>query len=88
MVPETCPNCGADVPPRAKACPECGACDQTGWSAEAGEGGLGLPDPDFQYEEFVQREFGPEPRRTSGVKWHWWVVSLAMAGLLLWFVLR
>ena len=22
--PEICPNCGAEVPPRAKACPECG----------------------------------------------------------------
>ena len=23
--PETCPNCGADVPRGALACPECGA---------------------------------------------------------------
>ena len=28
MSPEACPNCGADVPRKAKACPECGA-DET-----------------------------------------------------------
>jgi len=31
----TCPNCGADVPIKAKACPECGSDEDTGWSEEA-----------------------------------------------------
>jgi uncharacterized OB-fold protein len=31
----TCPNCGADVPIMAKACPECGSDEDTGWSEEA-----------------------------------------------------
>lgn len=30
-----CPNCGADVPLKAKACPECGSDRETGWSEEA-----------------------------------------------------
>ena len=31
----TCPNCGADVPVKARACPECGSDDETGWSEAA-----------------------------------------------------
>jgi hypothetical protein len=37
MMPETfpCPNCGAAVPLKAKACPECGSDEETGWSEAA-----------------------------------------------------
>ena len=31
----TCPNCGADVPVKARACPECGSDEETGWSDAA-----------------------------------------------------
>lgn len=31
----TCPICGAEVPVKAKACPECGSDENTGWSEEA-----------------------------------------------------
>lgn len=31
----TCPNCGADVPVKARACPECGSDEETGWSEAA-----------------------------------------------------
>ena len=31
----SCPNCGADVPIKARACPECGSDEQTGWSEAA-----------------------------------------------------
>lgn len=30
-----CPNCGADVPLKARACPECGSDEETGWSEAA-----------------------------------------------------
>ncbi|NJK63905.1 MAG: hypothetical protein HC921_15570 [Synechococcaceae cyanobacterium SM2_3_1] len=30
-----CPNCGANVPVKAKACPECGSDEETGWSEAA-----------------------------------------------------
>ena len=35
MTPDECPNCGADLPAKARACPECGACPDTGWADEA-----------------------------------------------------
>ena len=54
MTPEICPNCGAEVPPKAKACPECGADEATGWSEEAQASGLDLPDENFDYNDFVK----------------------------------
>ena len=83
MTPEVCPNCGAEVPPRAKACPECGSDEQTGWSEEAHADGLGLPDQEFDYDDFVKREFGSKKPVPRGVHWFWWVVAvLVAAGLL------
>jgi hypothetical protein len=83
MPPETCPNCGADVPPKARACPECGADEQTGWSEAAGAEGLDLPDENFNYQDFVKREFGGPSPVPRGVQWYWWVVAmLVVAGLL------
>ncbi len=88
MAPETCPNCGADVPRNAKACPECGACDETGWKEDAQVGDLGLPEESFDYNEFVKREFGAKRILPRGIGWFWWIVSLGVAGALLWLILR
>lgn len=62
MTPANCPNCGADVPRKARACPECGACEKTGWSEAADSDGLDLPEASFDYEDFVKREFEDEGR--------------------------
>ena len=88
MVPEICPNCGAEVPPKAGACPECGADEQTGWSDEARVDGLDLPDENFDHNDFVKREFGDKSAVPRGLHWFWWVVALGVAGLLLTFWLR
>ena len=88
MTPETCPNCGADVPHRAKACPECGACDQTGWAEGAEVGDLGIPEESFDYNEFVKNEFGVKRALPRGIGWFWWIVSLSVAGVLLWLAMR
>lgn len=74
--PEECPNCGAAVPRHARACPECGADEQTGWSGAADTGGLGLPDEEFDYAEYVEREFGGGGPRPRGIRWLWWVGAL------------
>lgn len=38
-----CPNCGAEVPKKAKSCPDCGSDEKTGWSEDAMYDGLDLP---------------------------------------------
>lgn len=82
--PEICPNCGAEVPRDAKACPECGSDETTGWSEQARYDSLDLPDENFDYDEFVEREFGekkksPVPR---GVHWFWWIAALLLIAAL------
>ena len=83
MTPEICPNCGADVPPNAKACPECGSCEETGWSEAATTGGLDLPDEEFEYDDFVKKEFGDKTAKPRGILWIWWLVGIALLAILL-----
>lgn len=85
-VPENCPNCGAEVPRRAKACPECGSDEKTGWSEQAGVQSLDLPDDEFNYDEFVEREFG-RPQRPK-LKIFWWAVAVVLLVCSLFLLLR
>jgi hypothetical protein len=81
--PEACPNCGADVPGGAKACPECGSCEKTGWSDQTAYDGLDLPDKEFDYDEFVRREFGGKEQPRAKLRWLWWVAgAIALAAFL------
>lgn len=77
--PEVCPVCGEDVPPRALACPECGADHRSGWKQDVNDG-LDLPDDEFNYEEFVKEEFGPGK---SGIKPIWWITAAILLLALL-----
>ena len=86
--PDECPVCGAIVPSRARACPECGADEKTGWDEEATRyDGLDLPgeisagDQDFSNEN-------KRPRTDSnGLAWYWWVVGIFLIVVLLWQIL-
>ncbi len=60
----SCPNCGGDVPRKAKACPHCGSDEKTGWSEQTYLDGIDLSD-DFDYEETIRREFGGGGRKLS-----------------------
>ena len=82
-----CPVCGESVPRNAKACPECGACDKSGWNADAGYDGLGAPGEDFDYESFVAAEFGGKPR-TSRKEKLWRLAGVIVLAALAWIVLR
>ena len=88
MPPEICPNCGAEVPRKAKACPDCGSDEQTGWSDDAAAARLGLPDDSFDYGRFVREEFGAAHPPPAGAAWRWWavvaIVFLILAGILVW----
>ncbi len=86
--PATCPNCGAEVPPKARACPECGADDQTGWSEAARSDGLDLPDDSLDYNDFVKREFGSQGPVPRGIHWFGWVIALVLAVAFIAFCFR
>ena len=101
MAPEICPNCGELVPEKARSCPECGADEETGWSDRAQAQRLGVPDDDFNYDEFVRGEFGetggsarkdgPRGRpqiKPSGLHWIWWVAGVGLLLVFLYSFLR
>jgi hypothetical protein len=86
--PEVCPVCGEDVPRQALACPECGADHNSGWREEAATyEALDLPDEEFNYDEFVQEEFGSS-FKPSGMKTIWWItaVLIIVASVALYFL--
>jgi len=86
--PEICPVCDEEVPRNAKACPECGADEQTGWKAGALEASsLDLPDDDFDYDKFIEEEFGGASRKPT-VPWLWWVVAVVVFIALAMLILR
>jgi predicted nucleic acid-binding Zn ribbon protein len=75
--PDICPVCGAEVPERARACPECGADEKTGWSERARYDELGIPDDSFDYGDFVDREFGGKKRKRK-FGWLWFLVAFLL----------
>jgi hypothetical protein len=75
---EICPNCGGELSPKVRVCPHCGSDEKTGWSDEAHIGGLNLPDQEFNYDEFVESEFGGAKGKPRGLHWFWWLVALLL----------
>ena len=74
--PKICPVCGEGVPRGSLACPECGADHNSGWREDAADyDGLELPDDNFDYAEFAQREFG-SGLKPAGIKTIWWVTAI------------
>lgn len=89
--PEVCPECGALVPTNARACPECGSDEQTGWSDRSQGQRLGLPDDEFDYDEFVKEEFGEKRAsqvKPRGIHWLWWLLAFLLLALFAWGFLR
>jgi hypothetical protein len=53
------------------------------WQQDKSLDGLDLPDDDFNYDEFVAREFGKAPHRALGLKWYWWLLGIVvLAGMI------
>jgi hypothetical protein len=89
MPKEECPNCGAELPPGALACPECGSDENTGWSHAAKNDSLSLPDDSFDYDDFVKREFGSKNPVPRGLHWFWWLMAvLVLAAFVLFWLVR
>jgi hypothetical protein len=81
--------CGEWVYRGQVGCGECGACAKSGWKAESAADGLDLPDPDeaFDYDAFVEREFGNASKRRLGEgRWSrvwWWAAVAVLAAMIL-----
>jgi hypothetical protein len=88
MTPEICPNCGAELTPRARVCPECGADANPGGSEPAGPENLDLPEESFDYDDFVAREFGSSSPKPRGINWFWWLTSLVVLVAMIYFLVR
>ena len=74
--PEVCPVCGEEVRRDALACSQCGADHNSGWREGADTyDGVDLPEHDFNYDDFVKREFGSSPKAPA-IKPVWWITAV------------
>jgi hypothetical protein len=88
-----CPCCGARVAVGAKFCRQCGADAEVGWDPEGLDGDLNggyQDDDDFDYEEFVAREFPQQAEPRPGrifrrAVWTFLVLIVCAALILLLF---
>lgn len=81
-----CPECGAEVKVGSPGCPKCNDLDP--WEIEDNDvyDGLDLPDDDFNYDDFVEKEFGESiPKR--GLPMVWWVTGVILLIAFLFWVL-
>ncbi len=83
-----CPTCGGEVRVGSAGCPHCGSDERTGWGDAADENALDLPggyggDESFDYERFVQQEFGGPKRTTTGFPRGFREVLLGVAATLI-----
>jgi len=79
--PDECAQCGAVLPRTARACPECGADERTGWREVDLYDGLDLPEP--SNDDRPGRSSIRPTRRINGVAWYWWLVGAVLLLLLL-----
>ena len=85
--PDECANCGASIPKTAKACPECGADERTGWRERSVYDDLDLPESAWQDDASTPAQSSPAPHRVNGVPWYWWLVGAVLLALLVGSVL-
>ncbi len=69
-----CPNCGADVPAKARACPVCGSDEDTGWSEAA------------TYVHLLPYDGNAEPQPLRAKPW-FRLLTLGIAVVFSWLVL-
>ena len=75
--PDECANCGAAIPRGARACPECGADERTGWREQSIYDDLDLPE-----EAFEDESAGRARKLKRGIAWHWWCVAIMLVLML------
>lgn len=68
------------MPKNALACPECGADHDSGWREDA-DSVDAAGDDEFDYQEFVEKEFG-RPAKPAGISHFWWITAIVVFLLL------
>ncbi|MDA7920358.1 hypothetical protein N9B73_01270 [Verrucomicrobiales bacterium] len=83
-----CPQCDAGVSPNAQGCHACGARKGEGrWLRSEIYDGIGVDgDDDFDYDEFIETEFGSGQRRKTTKEKFWWAVAVLMLLVFVGFV--
>lgn len=78
--PAECAQCGAAIPPNARACPECGADERTGWRETSIYDGLDLPGDGDDADDGgnARSHRSASNRRVNGVAWYWWCIAVAV----------
>ncbi len=79
--PDNCAQCGAAIPPRARACPGCGADERTGWREQSVYDGLDLPDSDASGVNPASPPSRARPR--DRLAWYWVLTIITVLLLLI-----
>ena len=90
-----CPGCDHEVPVGSRGCPYCNPTPKRrrpkaaasrakrSWEQDSAHDGLDLPDENFDYDDFIAREFGGKPHRRIGIKWYWWATAVVVLALII-----
>lgn len=79
--PADCANCGCSIPRSARACPNCGADERTGWRENDLYDGLDLP------AEAWDDSSDSATNRSDDIAWYWWATGIGLFVALLLTVL-
>ena len=86
--PDECANCGVAIPPKARACPGCGADERTGWRENDATRYDGLDLPESAFADETDAGGSSSARAThrsaprAGLRWYWLVVAFALVAAL------
>ena len=59
------------------------------WQQDKGSDGLDLPGGDFDYDDFVAREFGKNGgENVIRIRWYWWITALFLVTSLILLVVN
>lgn len=78
-----CPHCGESVRQDAKVCRHCGATEDCGWNDTACDDDGYPAEDDFDYDEYLDREFGSKYESPSEAASRNWGIRLVILAILL-----
>jgi predicted amidophosphoribosyltransferase len=81
--PEECANCGTSLRRNARACPECGADERTGWRESSDNIYDGLDLPNSAYADENTTDSSHRPALREGIAWYWYLVAFVLLLLLI-----